>query len=111
MARLPRYKLFIPGKLTPVSAKLQAHTLAVSATLSLSPSHIHTHTYTLSPLNSNINFEPLRQLSFPPAPNNAPNCVSHQTQTWFFETPPDTKAKAGGTAPRDGSKDGRLGAT
>lgn len=62
MAWLPlhSFKLFIPGKLTPVSAKLQTHTL--SSPLSLSPSLTlkHTQTHTLFSLNSNINFSFLR---------------------------------------------------
>lgn len=45
------YKLFIPGKLTPVSAKLQTHTRSVCLSVSLSPplslylSHTHTHAH------------------------------------------------------------------
>lgn len=56
MVWLPLYKLFIPGKLTPVSAKLQTHTPSVCLSTPLSLTHTHKHTQTHTSPNSNINF-------------------------------------------------------
>ena len=42
---LHSFKLFIPGKLTPVSAKLQTHTRSLPLSLSLSHTHTHKHTH------------------------------------------------------------------
>lgn len=56
---LHSFKLFIPGKLTPVSAKPHTHTHTLSAPLALTHTHTHTNIHTIS-LTSNINFSFLR---------------------------------------------------